>query len=213
MWGALAGLLGQGLSTVGQWFGMKDQQQASEKAATTAFDRSMYASSTAHQREVADLRAAGLNPVLSAGGGGASTPTASAAQVPDMGAPFRSMATSAQEAAQLFMQAEVTKKTVRELDTRAAKNLADAAFTIAEQGNIPAKKMSLEAAAALDKANAAFTNLSREINSYAVPGAKLSGKLAGSPGMRALGVGADIFKGGLATSGGIAAAARLLSSK
>lgn len=88
--GALLGNLAG--SVIGGLFSSK---QASDNR---SFQERM--SSTAHQREVSDLRAAGLNPILSAtGGSGSSTPSGAMASLPDMS----HMGSSA-------FQAEQTKK-------------------------------------------------------------------------------------------------------
>lgn len=71
MWPALAALGGAYLG----YKGTKSQNVASAQQAERQMDFQERMSRTAHQRQVADMRAAGLNPILSATGGkGASTP-------------------------------------------------------------------------------------------------------------------------------------------
>jgi len=107
----MAAGLGAGISTAGQlyanqqnidyskWKNNVDWAIAAQNNATQ-----IEMANTAHQREVKDLRAAGLNPILSAGGNGASSPTLSSPEMstPQVESPVSSFGPGARQIAQMM---------------------------------------------------------------------------------------------------------------
>ena len=98
------------------FFGGLRQQDTSSSAAQAQIDFQREMSNTAYQRQVADLKAAGINPMLVSKLGGASTPAG------DMPQAFNVVGSAAQRGMDAYSSAMSAKKT--EMDTAVAEEQA-----------------------------------------------------------------------------------------
>lgn len=146
------GLLSGGLGLAGNLYGAnmlaEGQQAANEASVQSAREQMQFQermSSTAHQREVEDLRAAGLNPVLSANAG-ASSPSGESVtfqnESPDYRNAISGAITSALEARRLNLEARQANMDYsigaaqRELINKQTENAANSAKISAAEARI-----------------------------------------------------------------------------
>lgn len=134
--------------------GVKDTNEANSAQSQRQMDFQERMSNTAHQREVKDLREAGLNPILSARYGGASTPAGAQATMQNAMAPI---ANSAMQIARFDQEMKNLEATEQATLAQAKK---DTATATAVEGT---KKPVIHAADLIDKGITGVTSSAKAL--------------------------------------------------
>ena len=113
---------------------------------------------TAHQRQMADMRRAGLNPILSAKFGGAGNVSPTGTQIPDFG-----------KSAQVGINAAQTMAAVQQKDAQTKQLTAQTGLTNAATKTEEERARLVGAQAGLTESQQLLTDIQRQLQEYNIP--------------------------------------------